>query len=561
MTFSEEYLTLYNRGKLVELLELSKSRTDIEANYWEIYSLLFTGKTLIGRQKLVDYEQLFMIDDLWKARYFFLQAFDHWGNGSEEAHTFLQQSFELANRLDSKVDLIHYYIYLSLISHGQGDKNWKNYLEQGYSLATDLNFFEGLYWYHSSLAGYALHLHNFDEALKHIKLNEDLCTNLGNEFFLAFIKSHYGRYFFTKRDYDQALAYYESGLSLAKKTENNFQVANILASISEIHHLRGQLDTELQILQDLYDLELRLSHKGRIAYALVSMADIYMEKGDLVKALSNYESAIKIDETENVILRSSYSFIMIGNIYKLQGKNSLALDYFKKGLDRRLQTNVPVNLITPYVNLISFLSNVDRTKGKEYLDQFETLAKSEKNEFFTRNYNFCNGLYLKNSPRLKDKIQAQLLLESLIRDAREKNESTFKFLPHLIELLLLEYITSKENIVLEEIHQYLREYTNVAESEHRYPAMVKGLLIRAQLSQIEGNYSEAQKLLDEASKITRQINITLLNNELNQIRDNLEAELSRMEEVINKNKDLATKMKESKILSYVQEAQQYIQKD
>ena len=185
---------------------------------------------------------------------------------------------------------------------------------------------------------------------------------------------------------------------------------------------------------------------------------------------------------------------------------------------------------------------------------------SNQSEFISVRYKFTKAIYLKNFHRLKDKVQAQLLFEELLFDAKKKNESYMEYIPHLLELLIIEYTSSKENEVLDEIHKYLSEYISLAENENRFPALVKGLLIQAKLAQSEGNFSESQRILERGQKIADKLNIPSLITQIKNSKYDLEAELTKMEELVSKNIDIATKIKESNLLSYVTEAQQFIQK-
>lgn len=559
MEFSTEYLSLFDSGKLVELLKYSKSNNGIEAKYWELYSLLHLGKTIEARQKLDEYKEDF-IEDIWKSRFYFLYGFDQWGQNSDLALEYFKKSFEIALKLDDKKGIANYYVFNGMVLHLRSPEAGIEFLNKGFSFSQKINYKYPMYWYYQTIASIMINRGKFDEAIKNIQLLEDLCTKMNNKFFLAFVFELYGFYYVELRQYDKALEYYEKELDLTRSIEHGWSEANCLISIADIYKIKGLLDEELNYLYLLYDLELKLGRRSRIANVNVDIADVFMEKGKIDEALEKYLVASSVHQDEKFWNMYSYSLIQIGAIHKLKGDYIKALNYFEQAYQIRLDLNESRFIAFPLMHIIQLLSVTNREDAKSYLDTFAKLENSEYNEFITPKYNFTKAIYLKNSNRLKDKIQAQLILEELVLDAKKKNESRMEYIPHLLELLIIEYTSSKESEVLDEIHNYLTEYISLAENENRFPALVKGLLIQAQLAQSEGNYSESQKLLEKGLEIAIKINIPSLIMQVENSKRDLEAELTRMEELVTKNVDIASKIKESNLLSYVTEAQQFIQK-
>lgn len=90
------------------------------------------------------------------------------------------------------------------------------------------------------------------------------------------------------------------------------------------------------------------------------------------------------------------------------------------------------------------------------------------------------------------------------------------------------------------------------------PAMIKAYLIKSQLLMVEGKFKESEALLDEAVGFAKEKNLTTLLKELNEVRSDLSAEVERMQVLLQSNSDLATRLKKSKILEYIKNAQESV---
>lgn len=136
--------------------------------------------------------------------------------------------------------------------------------------------------------------------------------------------------------------------------------------------------------------------------------------------------------------------------------------------------------------------------------------------------------------------------------------SNIEIIPHLIELLLLEYGTSKEEHLLVELGEHLNSFQTEAEKNHMYPAIIKFYLIKSQLLIVEGKFKESEALLDQAVGFAMEKNLTTLLKELNEVRSDLTVEVERMQVLLQSNSDLATRLNKSKILEYIKKAQESV---
>ena len=555
MTDNDEvFTTLANKGNYIELLEYSRSQEGVEARYWELHTLLWMGKTSEVLKKLQEYEPLF-VEDIWRSRYLQLVGFTHWGHGSNQALDYYKQAFEIAKRIDYTQGIADYYIFSGIIMTFQNHDQGIEFIETGYKHSLEIDYKFGILWYHSILADRLISRGKYEKGFEHLETASEICKETGNNYFYSLLLTSYGFFYSMQRNHDKALSYHEQAYELGEKTGNMWSMANSLAHIADIYRMKGMLDTSLKYSNERYDLELKGGHQSRIARNRGAIADIYKEKGELNDALENYEHALKIFEEEGAVLLYTNALIKIGTIHRMKGDGERALSYLEKSYLMRLEMENRLYLQLPLINLIPLLSTRDREKAKMYLDKFADIERSETDVELTANFKFTQAMYLKSSNRLKDKMQAQLLFEELIIDADKSGIGTMEYVLHLVELLLIEYASSREQLVLDELHQHLDTLYKNAQKEYRYLVMIRALIIQAQLAQIEGEFSISEQTLDQALSLAGEKNLTALQHEVEKAKSEMKIELARMESVLSKNVDLADKMKHSNLMAYIRKAQ------
>ncbi|MHA1983796.1 MAG: tetratricopeptide repeat protein [Candidatus Hodarchaeales archaeon] len=555
--FSEKFVKLERDGNYLGLLDYSRTQTGIEARYWEVYCLIWMGRTSKGLKKLEEFGSI-ANDDFWESRYFILTGFTHWGHGTPQALDYYQKGFEISEKIAFKQGIADYYILSGLILIYQDYEKGYSFLDKGFKISSEIDYKLGIFLYHHNVAIDLLSKGELEEGMKHLSSLEKICVKNDMDFYYSSLLSAYYYYYELKGDFDKAILFLEKSHTQSRSSGNVWYEANSLANLAQLYMTKGLLDKSLEYSQKRYEVELKLEHKTRIARTLSAIADVYKEKGELDRAFKSYEHELKIFDEEGLILQSTDAMLNLGIIYFMKGDRFNALVYFTKSYELRMGMN-SINLLElPLINLITLLSTDDRQKAKLHLDKFEEISRELNFPSTTSNFNFMKAIYLKSSKRLKDKTQALVLFEELYNDAKEKKLGFMQFIPHIVELLLLEYSTTKENIVLEEIHNYLGEFNSVARKDYRYPAVIRGLMIEAQLSQIEGNFSIGEKKINEAISLAEERNLAALLTELEKFKTEMGQEISKLEEIIDKNVEFAEAMKNSQIISYVKKAQEML---
>lgn len=244
-------------------------------------------------------------------------------------------------------------------------------------------------------------------------------------------------------------------------------------------------------------------------------------------------------------------------------------DYEYISLDKRLRTlkdnltkldpkGYPRNASYTLYNLIErFIQQNDRDQAKEYLDQLEELNKLG-NKWTNLHYSHSLAVYLKSSNRNRYKVDAERIFVKNIAENDFDHYVLLDDIRHLVELLLYEYKTYKEEEVLREIKSYLSQMHDVAVSELIFTNLVDSLVLQSKLAVLEGDFQAGQLLLDEAIQIAQEKGLQSLLKTAEMERDNLTKEFAEMRKMIDENVTTNERIDRMSILDYLQESTKYL---
>lgn len=555
-----EYEILADKGKLKDLLKLSLKNQGVESRYWELFSLMWMGRSSKANMKCKEYEHLFF-EDIWRTRFLHVLGLTHWGHKSNLALDYFKQAFDIAERIDYKEGMADYYLYSGVIMASQKEKGGEDFGKIAFDISKKINYKLGMVRYYVYHGQGLINNLKFEKGLEFIDNAQSLCEEIGNDFYYTQVLTARGRYYYYIGDYDKSLENHQQCYDLSSEVDTWWSIANSLGNIAYIYYIKGMFDKSLDYRQERYNLELKIGHQSRIAGALSSMADIYREKGELDDALDNYEHALKIYEEEEDLMLFTLNKINIGVIQRMRGNEEEALDIFEEVYNIRNDLENPIYLLRPLDNMIPILAKKDRTKAKMYLDIYENIERSNNKDLITKGFDLAKAIYLKSSNRLKDRVLAQIKFEEIIREREKKQLGIMDCIPHLVELLLAEYESSNEEEVMEEIFGYLDNFHNIASEKNMYPALIKSYVIKSQLAHIDGKFSNSEELLDQAASLAVEKNLGALLKEVEMVNDELKSNIERMQQLLNQNADFTEKLKHSNIMLYIKKAQEVIKSD
>lgn len=552
-----KYDDLHSRGKWTEILEYSLTQEGVEARYWELVSLFMKARIKEFEEKLKEYEHLF-VEDIWRSKYLGLIGNTHRYKNTKKALDYYKQAIDIAERIDYKRGMIDYYYNSGIIMRNQNDDEGDKFIEKAYEMSQEIDFKIGILRHHASSGNYFRSRGDFEEALKHLEKADEICKEMGNDQAYSSLLGSFALYYFDTREFDKALSYADQSYKLSIEVDNLWGIRMSLSIMAQIYFDKGMMDKSLEYYKKMHEINLKIGDPIEIAISLGNMALIYMNKGDLEDSLNIFEEILPIMKEVDQRVNTAAVLTNIGLIYIEMGDIEKAESYFEEAYQLRIEINNQRFISGSLFNLITILSISDRGRAKIYLDKLEKIENVENNSNITFLFNFAKVLYLKSSNSLRDKIPALLLLEDVIKQVEKEGSDIYFAIPHLVELLLLEYQSSSDKEVMDNISRYLDIQYNGGLKQKRYPLQIEALLMKSQLAQIEGNFIESDQLLNEANSLCIEKNLGRLLGVVEKAKNDTNSEMERMQKLIRNNASFAEKLKRSNMMAYVKMAQDSI---
>ncbi|MCY3413237.1 MAG: tetratricopeptide repeat protein [Candidatus Heimdallarchaeota archaeon] len=349
----------------------------------------------------------------------------------------------------------------------------------------------------------------------------------------------------------------------------------------------GDLDLALKRFQLSYKIRKQLNLHLDIAASLNNMAIIFQLKGDLIGAMDYYTKALEIDLKHGNKIDLGISYNNIGNLYRLQGDYLNSLQYFEKSLKIRISLDIPHEIASSLTSLghlyylmgefekaeenlkesLQIVSSINNeqliseillllirnslSSGSvdSYYEQLEFIGRETEDPYVSQNYNIAKALILKKAKRMRDKVDAQRLLESLKSSKILDIEKHLIIMLNLCDLLIDELKLTGESDVLQDTKQLITEIFDFVEEQKAYPIQIKILILQSKLSMIENEIPESMYYLDTAEQISEENQLSILSSEIRFTREKLTDQMEKWKEMTS----ILDKINQSEIQNYLME--------
>lgn len=190
---------------------------------------------------------------------------------------------------------------------------------------------------------------------------------------------------YVKKEVISALDYGEKALTLAESSKNPKLISYALFNMGATFFQQGVMELAIPYFYRHLDINKTLQDEKAIAYALTNIGSIYLQIDQLDKASEYFENALEIfekiyadsDKPGKEII-SIYN--NLGIIAKKQQQNSIAIDFYKRGISLARRTP---GFETELGNLLNNLGNIYLETGKPqesfpYLTEAMALRKEKE---------------------------------------------------------------------------------------------------------------------------------------------------------------------------------------
>jgi len=195
-----------------------------------------------------------------------------------------------------------------------------------------------------------------------------------------------------EKEYTQAIIYLNEALKISQEIGRKDLEANCYSGLGE--YFSSLKDYDNAIIQIEKSLSLKAGHFADDQETQLQLSELYLKIGERQKALNIAKECFRFFNNNGFIEKASVSLSLIGDIYSSQGNDSLAIDYYKRAVDK-------IENIQFKIGIESQAQNYMKDKNDVYRSLINSLIKiNSTDEIFT---------YL-------EKLKARLLLDILDRN-------------------------------------------------------------------------------------------------------------------------------------------------
>lgn len=366
-----------------------------------------------------------------------------------------------------------------------------------------------------------------DLSLKHSKIASDLFREIGDRIFTALSLYNYANgVIYREMEYEKGVTLLYEALSNAKEAESNRTIHAIQTGLTYAFIYKGELNRALEFINELIKYFDERGDIEGLAIAQSQKGQINLKKGDLDKALKNYTISL---ENFRILERPDgirESLVNIGRIFQMKGEYDKALHYFYEVRKTSNNQKNKLYLALDYSNLIScYLDLEDLEKAATYLQSLQEIDKELEDKVLEITNKLSTALVLKRNENVQNRLKAKELLKYIINEKDVEYRIVETAILNLCDLLLIELKESEDYKLLEELKFFINQLQQIGIRELTYPLLVQTYWLQSQISLLELNAEEAQRLYFNAQVMAEEKGLNLMARKISDEHDFLISQL------------------------------------
>jgi tetratricopeptide (TPR) repeat protein len=400
---------------------------------------------------------------------------------------------------------------------------------------------------------------NWDQGIDYHQQALKIFQEVGNKFRIALCLTNIGSFCSSKGELDRALEYCQQGLALFQEIGNKNMIAYSLGGVGNIYGQQGDLERALEYYQQALPIVEELDNKWAIAGSLISIAGIYRNRGEIDRALeSNQQFSALAQEIGHEFWIATSSF-NLGLIHWQKGALEQALVLLEEALSYCEELGHDFGIAFSLFWLISVsIDNSSDEQAQEYLQRLEQIHDQEENKLIRQAYRVAQGLVLKASSRIRDKVRAQEVLQQVAEEEVVDSFLTEMAMVNLCELLLDELKTYGEADVLQAAKTLVHKLYELAQDRHSFSLVINALILQAKLALVGGDPATATQLLEQAKLTAEENNLELLTAKVLRERQFLQAQYETWEQLIQRNAPFHERMEHARVADYLKDVEKLV---
>ncbi len=392
----------------------------------------------------------------------------------------------------------------------------------------------------------------YQEANKYFQESLKIYSKFDNKKAVAKIINNLGMNYWRTDNLLKALSYFQRSLSLAEELENIPNIAVSHLNIGLIYVNQGELNLALKSLQKSLAISKELGQKHSLSMCLNNIGLIHHARGDFEQALRYYQEALVLMQEIGNKHDIAICYNNIGEIYKSMGEYNEAFDQIKESLSLFQKIKAIPDLTIPLFNLVDLsLYAGFHQKAQSYLQQLQSINTKEEHRLISQRYRLAQALVLKNSKRVKMKIESSKILEELISEEIIEHALSVRAIFELSELLIDELRAYGEEEVFYEVKGLIKRLEEKASKQKSYSLIIDTLILQAKLSMVEGDLNASQQFLDRVELIAKEKEMHHLVTKVQKEKEQLKNQYEKWESLIQNNAPFGSRLEQAQLAEYI----------
>jgi pentatricopeptide repeat protein len=350
------------------------------------------------------------------------------------------------------------------------------------------------------------------------------------------------------------------GLEMAMESAGPGTILGSIQMVANSYRHQGKLDKALEYFEKM--MQYRDLPYTSYAYPIRYIGYILQTRGEIDTGLQHYQTSLNLFKSmdindDNNITPIARTYQNIASIYYLKADFDTALIYN----DKSLQVNSARKLKNPrftvdllYYKILTLLEQEKINAAEVSFNQISDLNKEHPNPIIEQLYNLTKAMLLKRSKRIKQKAEAQQLLESIVQGSVLNHEYSVVAMQNLCDMLIDEMASDFDDDTFKEAKNVIHDLLQLAEDQQLHLVKVHTLLLQARFDMIQDNVEAGQSKVENAESMCKKHNLNQLLEHVNKFRVMYNAELEKWQAIVRGNVTMKERLANKEIQEYLKMA-------
>jgi tetratricopeptide (TPR) repeat protein len=384
---------------------------------------------------------------------------------------------------------------------------------------------------------------------------------------LGEIAYHKGVIYSRKGELENALSNLQTALSIRQELKDDYGIGEALNSIGVVYYYKGYLVKSLEQYKRSLEFKEKINNIQQLAIAFNNIGDVYHTQGELKEAKSYYSKSLALFEETGNKEHISAGLHNLGKLYYHTGNTEVSLDYFERAMTLYEELENKLGISENLYQLIQVSLDIPNLQqSQQFLDYLASIAHQVNNKVIKQRYIVSQALLLKSTNRIRYKMKAMELLNSIIQDDLVNSELTTTAMLHIADLLLYELKLYGEEGILSELKEITQQLLQIAETQKLHSLLAETYLLQSRLSVIGLDLRNARNILYQAKDIADERDLFKLSDlityelELLPSWESIKAKPPNIKEITNilDMEDLINRMIRRKVFRNKKEMEAYV---